>query len=201
VGTGFLALLFAELGHTVTGIDLAPRMLDRARQKAEQANRQVDFRVGNAIAVDESDETFDLVVARHLIWTLPVPEDGVSEWLRVLRRGGRLALIEGKWGHNDAMALGHAAPARSRLITLVDEGVALVSRGTRLNVRWFCGPRYRRLEAELPFSGGPPAERLTALLQAQQVIGVEAEPLMDPVLWGETPQFPRYLVSGTRPMS
>src|SRR5256885_4271530 len=72
-GTGFLALRFAELGHTVTGIDLSPQMIDRARRKAEQAGRQIDFRVGDATALDWPDETYDLVVARHVIWNLPDP--------------------------------------------------------------------------------------------------------------------------------
>src|SRR5437763_5475884 len=65
-GTGFLALRFAELGHAVTGIDLSPQMIDRARKKAEQTAQQINFRVGDAAALDCADETFDLVVARHV---------------------------------------------------------------------------------------------------------------------------------------
>src|SRR5207248_3527401 len=62
-GTGFLALRFAELGHIVTGIDLAPQMIDRARRKAEQAGQHIDFRVGDAAALDRPAESYDLVVA------------------------------------------------------------------------------------------------------------------------------------------
>src|SRR5438874_3800964 len=96
-GTGFLAFRFAELGHTVTGIDLSPQMIDRARRKTEQAGQKIEFRVGDAAALDCADDSFDLVVARHVIWNLPDPERGLTEWLRVLRPGGRLVLIEGKW--------------------------------------------------------------------------------------------------------
>jgi ubiquinone/menaquinone biosynthesis C-methylase UbiE len=190
-GTGFLALRFAELGHTVTGIDLAQQMIDRARRKAEEAKLHVDFRVGNAAALDLPDENYDLVVARHVIWNLPDPERGVREWLRVLRPGGQLALIEGKWANNDALALCDARPT-SRLLTLIRTGAALVL-GKRYPNR-----RYHRIEAQLPFSGGPTPERLASFLQANDLHDVAVEPLMDSTLWGETPRFPRYLVAGTR---
>lgn len=36
-------------------------------------------------------------MARHLIWTLPDPEEAVRAWLRVLKPGGRIALVEGSW--------------------------------------------------------------------------------------------------------
>jgi ubiquinone/menaquinone biosynthesis C-methylase UbiE len=189
-GTGFLALRFAELGHTVTAIDLAPRMVDRARQRAAEANQQIDFRVGNAVALDSGDATYDLVVARHVIWNLAEPRRGVAEWLRVLRPGGRLALIEGKWADNEALAQSYKRPTSQLLARVIETGAALLGRGSNR--------RYRRIEAQLPFSGGPTAERLTEFLRAEGLHDVEAELLMDPVLWGETPQFPRYLVVGTR---
>jgi ubiquinone/menaquinone biosynthesis C-methylase UbiE len=191
-GTGFLALRFAELGHTVTGIDFAPQMIDRARRKAEQANLQIDFRVGDAAALDYPDESYDWVVARHLIWNLPDPEQGVAEWLRVLRPGGHLVLIEGKWADNDAFAQCYARRTSRLLAWLIEAGAAL---GIR---RYGSYRRYRRIEVQLPFSGGPPAKRLAAFLQANDLHDIVVEPLMDPALWGEVPRFPRYLVVGTR---
>ena len=97
-GTGFLTLLLAELGHAVTGIDLAPEMLALARQKAARAGLTVELRLGDAEAPAAPDSSSDLIVARHLIWTLPNPARAVQAWRRVLRPGGRLALIEGQWG-------------------------------------------------------------------------------------------------------
>jgi ubiquinone/menaquinone biosynthesis C-methylase UbiE len=191
-GTGFLALRFAELGHTVTGIDLAPQMIDRARSKAEQADLDVDFRVGNAEALDFPDKHFDWVVGRHLIWNLPDPERGVTEWLRVLRPGGRLALIEGKWAYNEALARRYARPAWRFLAWIIEVAADLASRG-RGTYR-----RYRRIEVQLPFSGGPTAKRLVEFLRAYDLEDLAVEPLMDSTLWGETPGFSRYLVVGTR---
>jgi ubiquinone/menaquinone biosynthesis C-methylase UbiE len=196
-GTGFLALRFAELGHTVTGIDLSPQMIDRARLKAEQARGQIDFRVGDAAALDCADETFDLVVARHVIWNLPDPELGIAEWLRVLRPGGRLLLIEGKWADNEALALANARPTSKIFARVLDTAAALILRSGRYRRR-LLNRKYRRVELQLPFSGGLSATRLTDFLKANSVRNVEVEPLMDPTLWGELPQFPRYLATGTR---
>jgi hypothetical protein len=58
---------------------------------------------------------------------------------------------------------------------------------------------YRRVERELPFSGGPTADRLVDLLGRLSAVDIEVEPLMDPTLWGEELEFPRYLASATRP--
>src|SRR5947209_13863174 len=97
-GTGFLAIRFAELGHTVTGIDLAPQMIDQARGKAEQGGLQVDFRIGDAAGLDCAEETYDRVVARHVIWNLPDPQRGLAEWLRVLRPGRAPCADRGEMG-------------------------------------------------------------------------------------------------------
>jgi SAM-dependent methyltransferase len=100
-GTGFLALLYAEMGHDVTGIDLAPEMIDIAMRKAQLAGVKVRFRVGDAERIADPDQSCDQVVARHLLWTLPDLSRAVTEWLRVLRPNGRLVLVEGHWGIGD----------------------------------------------------------------------------------------------------
>jgi ubiquinone/menaquinone biosynthesis C-methylase UbiE len=95
-GTGFLTLLLAELGHNVTGVDIAPEMLELARKKAAQAGLDVELRLGDAEVLEDPDGRYDLIVARHVIWTLPNPAQAVREWLRVLKHDGRLALVEGE---------------------------------------------------------------------------------------------------------
>ncbi|THE64780.1 class I SAM-dependent methyltransferase [Salinadaptatus halalkaliphilus] len=101
-GTGTVSLLLAELGHEVTGVDLSPGMLERARRKAQARDRAVELRVGDAEALPFAENAFDVVTARHLIWTLPNPERAIAEWRRVVRPGGRLLLVEGYWDFDDA---------------------------------------------------------------------------------------------------
>lgn len=98
-GTGVVSLLLAELGHDTTGVDLAPKMVQRARTKAHRADQSVEFYRGDAETLAIPDEAVDLVTARHLVWTLPNPERAISEWMRVVEPGGRILLIEGYWDH------------------------------------------------------------------------------------------------------
>jgi ubiquinone/menaquinone biosynthesis C-methylase UbiE len=196
-GTGFLALRFAELGHAVTGIDLAPRMIDQARRNADDLGLQVDFSVDDAAGLDSPSETYDLLVARHVLWNLPEPRLGVAEWLRVLRPGGRLALIEGKWADNEALARAHSRPT-SRVLALAVDAAAAAARHVRIPPTKLLNWKYRRLEIQLPFSGGPASAELVELLRASSVDDVTVQDLMNPALWGEVPEFRRYLVTGTR---
>jgi len=199
-GTGFLAFRLAELGHIVTGIDLSPKMIGIAQRKAKEAAQQIDFQVGDGAALSLPDEAYDLVVARHVIWNLPDPERGVAEWLRVLRPGGRLLLIEGKWADNEELARANMRLIPRILARAMDTAAALLMRMGG-SPRRLLNRGYRRLEVQLPFSGGPEATRLEKFLAACSVHGVAVEPLMDPTLWGEQPKFPRYVATGTRSAS
>ncbi|GAA1193903.1 SAM-dependent methyltransferase [Kitasatospora gansuensis] len=96
-GTGSLSLLVAEAGHRVTGVDLAPRMVEQAREKLAAADLTGRFLVGDAAMPPTGDERFDVVLSRHLVWTLPDPEAALREWVERLRPGGRLVLVEGRW--------------------------------------------------------------------------------------------------------
>jgi len=96
-GTGFLSLLLAELGHRVTGIDVAASMLEMARRKGVARGITADFRYADAEAPDLPSGSFDLIVERHVLWTLPHPASALDSWRHLLRRDGRLVLIEGHW--------------------------------------------------------------------------------------------------------
>ncbi|MFJ9375561.1 class I SAM-dependent methyltransferase [Streptomyces sp. NPDC101455] len=95
-GTGSLSLLAAEQGHHVTGVDLSPAMVDLARAKL--AGRDAAFLIGDAAAPPVGEQRFDVVLVRHVLWTLPDPARVLRHWRGLLRPGGRLVLIEGRWG-------------------------------------------------------------------------------------------------------
>jgi ubiquinone/menaquinone biosynthesis C-methylase UbiE len=94
-GTGFLALRMAELGHTAVGIDLAEEMLAAAQQKAASSGLLVTFRPGDAEAPPTDGAPYDVILERHVIWTLPQPTEAVQTWRALLKPGGLLILIEG----------------------------------------------------------------------------------------------------------
>jgi ubiquinone/menaquinone biosynthesis C-methylase UbiE len=96
-GTGSLALLAARAGHRVTGVDCAPAMVVRARAKFAAVGLSGSFLVGDAAEPPTGDQEFDVVLARHLLWTLPDPGAALRSWAGRLRPGGRLVLVEGRW--------------------------------------------------------------------------------------------------------
>ncbi|MEH0422155.1 class I SAM-dependent methyltransferase [Streptomyces sp. B21-083] len=95
-GTGSLSLLASEQGHRVTGVDASPAMVEHARSKL--AGRAAVFLVGDAAAPPVGEERFDVVLVRHVLWTLPDPARLLRHWRGLLRAGGRMVLVEGVWG-------------------------------------------------------------------------------------------------------
>ncbi|MGY0022903.1 class I SAM-dependent methyltransferase [Streptomyces sp. YJ-C3] len=98
-GTGTLSLLAAERGHRVTGVDFAPNMLERARRKL--AGHDAAFLLGDAASPPVPTGSYDVVLARHVLWALPDPAAALRHWATLLRPGGRLVLVEGVWGRLD----------------------------------------------------------------------------------------------------
>jgi len=133
--------------------------LARARTKAAAQGLAIDFVEADVETLDLPAASQDLIIERHVIWTLPHPETALDTWRRLLRPGGRLMLIEGHWG-----------PEVRR-------------------------EEYAEIHDRLPLFGGRPETEMAALVRAHRFASVTVEPLMDPELWTEPPDHPRYLVT------
>lgn len=94
-GTGVVSNLLDEIGFAVTGIDWAEPMIKRARHKAASRQRNITFMLGDAENTMEPDNHYDVITNRHLVWTLVDPQAAFAEWLRVLKPGGRLLIVDG----------------------------------------------------------------------------------------------------------
>ncbi len=90
-GTGVVAITLAHKRMKVSALDLSPVLLERARHNAKIAEVEVDFKEGDVEALPYGDATFDAVVSQFGHMFAPRPEVAVSEMLRVLKPGGRLA--------------------------------------------------------------------------------------------------------------
>lgn len=119
-GSGSLSVLLAEEGYDVSGLDLSGQMLELARAKAERAGVAVSFEQGDAAEPGLEPGAFDVVMCRHVLWAMPDPSAALERWVGLLRPGGRLLLVEGRW-HTGA-----GLPAR-RTEELVREHRAEVS--------------------------------------------------------------------------
>ncbi len=149
-GTGFLTVAVAGLGHDVTAIDVSEQMV--ARLAAKASAQQLAVTAIQARADEVPRERFDVVMSRHLVWTLPDPEGTLRAWRAVAPRG-RLLLVESVWGE------GQSASDWIR------------ARGRRLARRLAAAPTGHHAEYDesivraLPFAGGLAPERLVELVQ------------------------------------
>lgn len=100
-GPGIVAIMLAELGHNVIGVDFSEEMLDTARENASNFNLDVKFRKGDAERLPFVDGSFDAVVSRYVLWTVPGPEKAIAEWKRVLKPGGKVVIVDGNWYRNE----------------------------------------------------------------------------------------------------
>lgn len=90
-GTGVAAVTAARLGCRVTGLDLTPELLERARENASIAGVNVEWHEGDVEALPFADRQFDAVLSQFGHMFAPRPEVAITEMLRVLKPGGTIA--------------------------------------------------------------------------------------------------------------
>lgn len=91
-GTGNLAVPAARAGASVTGIDIAPNLVEQARHRARDEGLDITFEEGDAEALAFPDASFDLVVTMYGAMFAPRPERVAAELLRVCRPSGVIAM-------------------------------------------------------------------------------------------------------------
>jgi len=152
-GTGFLTFELAARGYHVIGVDFAPSMIAEARRKSTALGvSSVRFEEADAEQLPFTSASFDLVISRHLLWTLPHPEAAIDEWIRVLRPGGRLVVVDGQF----------------------DAGAAAAPPGSARS-----SAEYAAVGGQLPFFGGRSKEQIETLFKAHGLVPVGGDPLLD----------------------
>jgi ubiquinone/menaquinone biosynthesis C-methylase UbiE len=91
-GTGNLALPAARRGAQVTGVDIAPNLVEQARQRAAAQGLPATFEEGDAEQLPYPDAQFDLVMSMFGAMFAPRPERVSSELARVCRPGGSIVM-------------------------------------------------------------------------------------------------------------
>ncbi|MBB3018995.1 ubiquinone/menaquinone biosynthesis C-methylase UbiE [Microvirga lupini] len=94
-GTGVISHLLHGLGFSVTGLDWSEAMLNQARAKAARRGADIRFVMGDAERTLEQPGSYDVLVTRHLVWTLVDPKAAFREWHSLLKPGGRLLIVDG----------------------------------------------------------------------------------------------------------
>ncbi|HWC18678.1 MAG TPA: class I SAM-dependent methyltransferase [Terriglobales bacterium] len=94
-GTGNTAIPAAKKGAVVTGVDIAPNLIEQARARAREAGVNAEFREADAEQLPFADGSFDVIISVFGAMFAPRPERVASELLRVCRPAGTIAM--GNW--------------------------------------------------------------------------------------------------------
>lgn len=108
-GTGSLSLLLAAAGHRVRALDLSGEMLAAAAHKVSSAGLDVELTQGDAAEPPYPSSCCDVVLSRHVLWSLPEPDTALARWVGLLRPGGLLVLVEGSWSTGAGLAAADCA--------------------------------------------------------------------------------------------
>jgi ubiquinone/menaquinone biosynthesis C-methylase UbiE len=91
-GDGNTTLPAAHAGASVTGLDLAPYLIERAKERAKEQNIDATFDIGDVEAMPYPDASFDMVITMFGAMFAPRPEVTAGELVRVCRPGGLVAM-------------------------------------------------------------------------------------------------------------
>ncbi len=91
-GAGTECRVWAELGHSVTGIDISEPLIEIARKRVAEMGFKISFDVGSAIALPYESSVFDVCLIPQLLEHVPDWQKCLDEGVRVLRPGGLIYL-------------------------------------------------------------------------------------------------------------
>jgi ubiquinone/menaquinone biosynthesis C-methylase UbiE len=169
-GPGFLALILAEMGHKVTGVDISKGMLEKARENARAMNLKIDFIHADGEKLPFEEESFDLLVNRHLLWTLPNPKKAAEEWTRVLKRNGRILAIDGAWFDPSMDAT---------LRRGLSKATAFISNGNIPSFFSVFGKHYNPIRRMLPLYSNSKPNRICSLFEEAGLSNISFKYLLD----------------------
>jgi len=156
-GTAVVSHLLDDLGFRVTGLDWSEAMLLRARAKAKTRGRDIAFVLGDAENTMEADSSADVIVNRHLVWTLVDPKAAFAEWIRVLKPSGTLLIVDGDFVNPGPLA------SVLRLLTKLAERFSGGSTKPA-HSPGALADTHASILSRVYFSGGAKAEAVAALL-------------------------------------
>lgn len=94
-GPGLVACAFATRARQVTGIDLTPAMIDRAKEiQRKRGLTNLTWQIGDVLPLPFPDQSFSLVVSRYAFHHFLDPRAVFGEMVRVCTPGGRVLVAD-----------------------------------------------------------------------------------------------------------
>ncbi len=96
-GTGDFAIQALKLNpDKITGVDISEGMLDMGRKKLKKLklDDRIELLSGDSEGLQFEDETFDAVIVAFGVRNFENLEGGLKDMLRVLKKGGRVVVLE-----------------------------------------------------------------------------------------------------------
>jgi ubiquinone/menaquinone biosynthesis C-methylase UbiE len=200
-GTGVISHLMHDMGFRVTGADWSEPMLAMARAKAAKRKADIRFVMRDAENTMEPRGAYDVIINRHLVWTLVDPKAAFAEWLALLKPGGKLLIIDGNMGKPSWVGRATAMLAR------VTGNPGLTS---RRQMDPAMEARHRSIRSRVYFSDEMPATSVTALLAEAGFVDLVVDRRLIDIHWAQALKMPllraldrlaqdRYAISATKP--
>src|SRR5262249_45114218 len=94
-GPGLTACAFAKIAMSVTGVDITPAMIGRAKERqAEMGLTNLTWNVGDVTSLPYPDDSFSLVITRYSFHHLLNPRGALAEMKRVCLPGGKVLVMD-----------------------------------------------------------------------------------------------------------
>jgi len=93
-GSGFFTIPLARVAAKTIAVDVSPQMLEKAASYAKKSGVTVEFLRSDGTEIKLEDESVDVILLNHVFHEIDDKPKVLSEFLRIMRPSGRLAIVE-----------------------------------------------------------------------------------------------------------
>lgn len=209
-GTAVISHLMHDLGFAVTGADWSEAMLSRARAKAAKRGSDIRFIMCDAENTMEARGSYDVIITRHLVWTLVDPRAAFAEWYALLKPGGKLLVVD--LNQDKKTWAGHLRASLEKLTGKSPSGKSPSGKSPLGMQDSDLVSRDQRIRSQLFFSKGMTAEAVVPLLEEAGFTGTVIDRKMHDIHLAQARRMPllrgldrllqdRYAICVTKPLA
>ena len=146
-GPGLFPVALGERGHHVTGIDISENMIKEAAENVRNAHVDADLFVMDCQETDFQEERFDMIISRSITWTLSDPQKAYREWKRLLKKGGRMIILDGNFflHTHDKERMGRFMELNARMKKERGVGIYTIDSFSKIGKELFMSSKHRPL--------------------------------------------------------